>query len=98
MIDFGDRVPNHLLDSVGLVFISGQTAGDRSGYELDGHQARLLAGLLPAHAVSHDEQIGRLKGQRRHLAVAFRVIVVPYRTSPGNEEIVFIMLPIVALY
>ncbi len=49
---------------LGSFLVSGQPAGDRSGDELDGHQARLLAGLLAPHAVGHDEQIGRLERQR----------------------------------
>ena len=96
LIDLGNGVADRILDPAGLFLVGRQPASDRPGDQLDGHQAGLLAGLLAPHAVGHDEQIGGLERQRGHLAVALRAAVVPHRPPAGNEEIVFVVLPVIS--
>ena len=81
---------------LGFFLVGGKPAGDRPGDQLDGHQAGLLAGLLATHAVGDDEQIRGLEGERGHLAIALGTAVVPDRPPAGNEEVVFVMVAVIA--
>ena len=69
-VHLGDGLANRLLDLSRFLLFGGEPPGDRLRDQLHGHETGLFTGLLPSHAVGHDEQVCGIEGHRRHLGAA----------------------------